>query len=481
MSEPVFRKPKPAWAAGLAAMLLAWRAAHGAEPRGVDHVVPVIASPFWSIAGNPDLGPYTTPNQQPVDFGVWQAADETWQLWSCIRHTACGGHTRLFYRWEGTQLTDSKWRPMGIAMEARPDLGEEPGGLQAPHVVRWQGRYWMAYGNWKEICFATSEDGMQFQRRIGPDGRTGVFGEGPNANTRDPMLIRIGDLWYCYYTANPRRRGRICCRTSPDLERWSYAAVVCYGGRVGTSPWQAECPHVVEVEPGRFLLFRNQYYGRRARNWVYQSFNPLDFCIDDDSGLVTSLPVAAPEVIHHEGTYFLACLKPELDGIQMARLQFVKLRPAPQPVFDFDDPAVRRQWQVVEGDLPAPFTSSTRSDFRPPQRHFIGTAETPADKLNDRLTGVIRSPPFRLDSPWYYLYVSGGATEDAYVAIVPADGGEPLARFTGDQSNMLRPQLFGAGERRGATVRIEVVDCARAAWGHVNFGGLYAAEQVWRK
>jgi len=47
-------------------------------------LVPDIDGQWWTVAGNPDLGPLTSPKQQPVDFGVWQAADGTWQLWSCI-------------------------------------------------------------------------------------------------------------------------------------------------------------------------------------------------------------------------------------------------------------------------------------------------------------------------------------------------------------------------------------------------------------
>ena len=53
-------------------------------------LVPVIDGEWWQIAGDPDLGDYTREKQQPVDFGVWQAADGTWQLWSCIRDTGCG-------------------------------------------------------------------------------------------------------------------------------------------------------------------------------------------------------------------------------------------------------------------------------------------------------------------------------------------------------------------------------------------------------
>jgi hypothetical protein len=71
-----------------------------------DPPAPRLAGPWWTIAGDPDLGPLTSPKQQPVDFGLWQAADGTWQLWFCIRGTKEPGKTRLFHRWEGAKLTD---------------------------------------------------------------------------------------------------------------------------------------------------------------------------------------------------------------------------------------------------------------------------------------------------------------------------------------------------------------------------------------
>jgi len=127
-------------------------------------VVPVISSEWWQIADNPDLGKYTTEKQQPVDFGIWQAAGGTWQLWSCIRHTACGGNTRLFYRWQADDLTEKNWQPMGIAMMADTTIGEKLGGLQAPFVIKENGTYYMFYGGWDRICLATSRDGKTFQR-----------------------------------------------------------------------------------------------------------------------------------------------------------------------------------------------------------------------------------------------------------------------------------------------------------------------------
>lgn len=103
--------------------------------------MPVIASEWWQITGMPDLGQWNSPDQRPVDFAIWQAADNTWHLWSCIRRTAWPGNTRLLYGWEGASLTESDWQPTGIKFTAQPEYGETEGGMQAPHVVRHEGVY----------------------------------------------------------------------------------------------------------------------------------------------------------------------------------------------------------------------------------------------------------------------------------------------------------------------------------------------------
>src|SRR5687767_10392079 len=59
-------------------------------------LVPRIVGEWRTIAGDPDLGPLTNPKQQPVDFGVWQAADGTSQLWSCVRGTKEPGRPGCF-------------------------------------------------------------------------------------------------------------------------------------------------------------------------------------------------------------------------------------------------------------------------------------------------------------------------------------------------------------------------------------------------
>src|SRR5260221_613350 len=163
---------------------------------------PRIVGDWWQVAGDPDLGELTSPKQQPVDFGIWQAADGAWQLWSCVRSTNEPGKTRVFHRWESPMLTAPDWKPMGTAMQADVKLGETQGGLQAPFVFRDGGKFRMFYGDWVRICSASSSDGKTFSRDVNANGQPALFAEGPEDNARDPFVIKIGDQWHCYYTAS---------------------------------------------------------------------------------------------------------------------------------------------------------------------------------------------------------------------------------------------------------------------------------------
>jgi hypothetical protein len=302
-------------------------------------LVPRIEGRWWQIAGSPDLGRFTTPRQQPVDFAIWQAADGTWQLWSCIRSTAYPGWRRLFYRWEAKRLTDHDWRPMGIAMTSDPKLGEIEGMLQAPYVMRYQGRYLMFYGIGDRIALATSRDGKVFQRRVLPTGKVGMFSDG--FGTRDPMTIRLNGMFYTYYSANPGTTfdlshpsasnhaslrlmsNAVLVRNSSDLLHWSKAQIVAEGGEAGTGSSSAECPFVYYHEKSAYYyLFRTQSYGEKAETRVYRSRNPTNFGVDDDRYLVETLPVAAPEIIESQGQLYIAALRADLRGIDIARLGF---------------------------------------------------------------------------------------------------------------------------------------------------------------
>jgi len=286
-------------------------------------LLPHIAGEWIDIASDPDLGALTNPKQQPVDFAIWQAADGTWQLWSCIRGTKAPGKTRLFHAWESPELLRPNWKPQGIAMQADPKWSETPGGLQAPHVVSISNVFHMFYGDWENICAATGSDGKQFTRRLGDKGQAGMFTEGQGNNTRDPMVINVKGKWHCYYTAFPNKQGAVYCRTSSDTRQWSDSKIVAFGGEAGTNAFSAECPFVVELSRGEFYLFRTQKYGADAITRIYHSHDPMHFGINEDSKyLVGSLPVAAPELILYKGQWHIAALAPSLKGIRIASFEW---------------------------------------------------------------------------------------------------------------------------------------------------------------
>jgi len=304
----------------LAAVLFAGIAAFGADPV----LVPQIDGEWWTVAGNPDLGKFTKEKQEPVDFAVWQAADGSWQLWSCIRNTGIPGGTRVFHRWQGAGLTSRDWEPMGIAMRTDPAFGEEDGWPQAPFVFKAGNEYRMYYGGGSQICLAKSKDGKTFARQLLPNGKSAVFSDGAESLTRDVMVLKIGDLYHAYYTTSINKKGVDSVRTSKDLVKWSPPRTVASGGSAGDGPWSAECPFVYyHKASGYYYLFRTQRYRHPPETRVYRSKDPLNFGVDDDRYLVATMPVAAPELIEHEGQLYMAALLPELNGIRIAKLKWV--------------------------------------------------------------------------------------------------------------------------------------------------------------
>lgn len=305
--------------------------------------VPVLDGDWWQIATTPDLGKYNTDSQQPVDFGIWKAADGTWQLWSCIRNSNFEpgtplsdeySTTRFLYGWEGKSLFSKDWEPKGIKWTAELSLGETPGGMQAPYVYKEDGVYYLFYGDWRRICLAKSYDGKNFERVLGGNGQPDLFAEYGHwdgtffSQARDPMVIKRGNTYYCYYTSHveePYNDGAAFARTSVNMKDWSESVMISYTDTYKGSDamFSDECPQVVYLpEHKLYYLFVTQRYGEDSHTTVYASPNPLYFGVDDTSRKVCTLPVAAPEIIYEDGQYYIAALNPGLDGVRVIKLKW---------------------------------------------------------------------------------------------------------------------------------------------------------------
>jgi beta-xylosidase len=175
-----------------------------------------------------------------------------------------------------------------------------------------------------QICLATSRDGRTFQRYKDSRGYSRIF-VGPG-EARDPMVIRVGNEWVCYYTGfdpGKRRPCKVYARTSDDLIHWSDYREVAWGGFAsGTGLWSAECPFVIHRD-GLYYLFRTSEYRSPARTHVYCSSDPFDFGLGNDSKWVTTLRVAAPEVVQVGNQTYISSVEDLGGGIQLFKLKWV--------------------------------------------------------------------------------------------------------------------------------------------------------------
>jgi sucrose-6-phosphate hydrolase SacC (GH32 family) len=192
--------------------------------------------------------------------------------------------------------------------------------------MKFQKQYLMFYSDWDHICMAKSADGKTFTRQLGLDGKAAMFQEGLGNRTRDPMVLRIGKMFYLYYTAYPNHQGVDYLRTSKDLRHWSASSKVAFGGVAGTNPYAAESPFVYyHRASGYYYLFRTQTISGRLQSSIYRSKDPRNFGVNDDSYLVGTIPYAAPEIVEDKGVTYIAVLLPDFKGIQIANLKFAPM------------------------------------------------------------------------------------------------------------------------------------------------------------
>jgi len=257
-----------------------------ATPRRNNSVpVPRIRGTFWQVAPHsPDDYEWDNANRDNAcDFSIWQAADGTWQLVSCIRGTKHPGRTRLFYRWEAENITDRTWTPKGVFATSRsdPPYREVAGRVQAPQVFRYQGDYLMVY-NSRGAHVMRSAGGKHFERVPGNDGKYTIFNCGRDIGILDNR--GVDGHWYAYWVDN--KPGMHLTRSVNEnlLGEWQDRGHLYHPGFF-------ESPFVQRYE-GHYYLFVPQY--------VVVSDDPGDF----DRPLLTVLEDArgttkmATEIIH---------------------------------------------------------------------------------------------------------------------------------------------------------------------------------------
>lgn len=308
-------------------------AANDAPANADKSAVPRLAGDWWRIAAPPaaeHLPDLHKPGLEAVDFTIFQAADKTWQLISCVRGTTHPGGGRLLYRWEAKQLTDPDWQPKGVFWTADPKLGHREGTIQAPHCIRHDGKFYLFYNSGGAYCLI-SKDGKTFEHHKAADGQLKFFDM-----PRDVMVFDNRDrdgLWYAYFTDivpgqyAERKNHTISYRTAKSLEGpWSEKKT-----DIGVaSPTPADAYTFVFAE-SPFVLFRNGIYYRFEQMNVLASNNPSKWPDTILTTLTGKDPRAylSPEIIQDGVQQYIAAYRyrPKgQGGIYLARIEWPEAR-----------------------------------------------------------------------------------------------------------------------------------------------------------
>jgi len=280
---------------------------------------PVIVGNWKRITAMPDLGKLAGPDpkrQHIVDHGLIQDAQGDWRLWACMRGTSVG---RLLYGWKSPKLFAESWHPLGVVARAQrrfgekiKDSGEET--LGAPFFLR-EGDTWHCFYHSGGFRVMTSTDGARYERATdwsGKGNRTDIPGG------RDVMIMKHNGTFYSYatVTTSDARRGYIVAATSPDLKRWKSHGIVCEATDGENGRVSAESPFVL-FKDGFFYLWRASSHD--FKTYVYRSTDPLDFAPGTDDKLIDTVRLKAPEVIHHDGRWYITDLH-DFQGLRMSEL-----------------------------------------------------------------------------------------------------------------------------------------------------------------
>lgn len=211
------------------------------------------------------------------------------------------------------------WTKQPFALTASPAAGESH--IWAPHVIHHNGLYYMYYAAGTpdhtayRMHLATSTDLFTWTR----SAANPLFTDGFDA--RDPMVIRIGNQWVMYYTANRTRQGgnhQVAYRTSSDLVHWSGKRVAFEHPNSGTYGGPTESPFVV-MRNGWWYLFICCDPGYKDTR-VYRSHDPFTFTVANLAGRINAH--AAEVVTEPDGTTWVTSAGWGQGGLHLAPLHW---------------------------------------------------------------------------------------------------------------------------------------------------------------
>lgn len=156
-----------------------------------------------------------------------------------------------------------------------PESGVDEFQVWAPYILKRKGVYYMFYTGvnvdvCQSICLATSKDLYHWERYesnpvvIPGEWGNGIYSQDKWSDCRDPMILKDGRNYYCYYTAmrlNKETQQRESCigiSSSRNLLHWKDEGFIPLKYSMNTPP---ESPFVVKHKQTFYLVYTNYKYG----------------------------------------------------------------------------------------------------------------------------------------------------------------------------------------------------------------------------
>jgi arabinan endo-1,5-alpha-L-arabinosidase len=278
----------------------------------------VRAGAFWHIY-DPSVGEDRPWYVNDHTF-VYDPAGGRWHLIG-ITHAEPANPTdeKLFAHASSPSLREGPWEKHEPALEAGPGEGES--FIWAPHVIRYDDRFWMFYaaGTPDPTAFrmhlATSDDLFTWTRAK----ENPLFLDGYDG--RDPCVVPIGGRWAMYYCATSDPAGGnhvVAYRESDDLVSWGERRIAFTDPTHGTTGGPTESPFVVQRGDGYHLFIgpRGGYVGTD----IFFSTDPFSFGLD---GLVGHVESHAAEVVQDlDGSWVVSRCGWGQGGVGLAELEW---------------------------------------------------------------------------------------------------------------------------------------------------------------
>lgn len=273
----------------------------------------------WKITGLPAL-PIESGRKDVdvVDHSFFKRADGKWVVMAAIRGSI---PSHPLYSWEANNLTDSNWKEIGVVAKADSVFGEDAGkGLYAPFVIKINNIYYCFYTTAESMRVMQSPDGFNFTRIKDKDGNYQIIDK---LVGRDVMIFNDEGKYYAFSTvssfdANGWHQGYIIntfAKFQDDPLYWPHPeySIVNSGGVGGSGHVSCESPFIQKYK-GYYYLFRAS--SKTFKTYVYRSTNLFDFGVNNDEKLIAVLPLKASEIIEDNGKWYIS----DLDDFKGLRL-----------------------------------------------------------------------------------------------------------------------------------------------------------------